>query len=397
MSEQYDVHGEQVEDEKRASVKRRGLIAGAAALVAAAIAKQAASPVEAQGEPLVVGNNANAPGYQSASSMTWVVSTVAGNPGLRFSNNFPNGTAFDTVSDGIQGYAANPDMTKSNAGVFGRVNDLDGVGIFGEGPNGTGVFGDSASGSGVAGNSSSGAGVYGQSFSGTGVVGLQLATSGGGQGLYGSTNSPGGYGLLAAQNAAGGTAVTGIIDNTKQGSVAFAGVASKGNYAGFFTGDVAITGALTVSGGKSALVNHPLTGDNRLLYCVESPDSWFEDFGEGNLVNGKADVALDPHFTALIHTDSYHVFLTDHDGQDHPTVTKRGPTGFTVEAEHQLAVLKGKSSSQLNGTFSWRVVGKRSDINLERFAKYELPKVKLPTLADLPKPPKVPASRKQRP
>ncbi len=392
-------HVEEKQGNDGYALKRRSLVTAAAALVGAVIAKQAAQTVEAQGEQLVVGNNVNAPGYQSATAITWIQSTVASNPGFRIDNNYASGQLHDAKGDAIQGFAASPDPMVSNAAVFGRVNDLNGVGTWGEAPSGTGVFGDSSSGSGVAGNSSTGAGVYGQTVGvNSGVAGYHNATSGGGQGVYGVSNSQAGYGVLGANNAKGGAGITGIINNNTTGSVAFAGVASKGNFAAYFTGDVAITGTLTVgAGGKSAVVKHPLTGDDRLLYCVEAPDSWFEDFGEGDLVNGKADVALDPHFTALIHTDSYHVFLTGHGGHHHPTVTKRGATSFTVEADQQLAALKGKTTSDLNGTFSWRVVGKRSDITLERFAKYTLPKIKLPTIDDLPKPPQVPTPRKQRP
>ncbi|MEU1896235.1 hypothetical protein [Streptomyces pristinaespiralis] len=48
----------------------------------------------------------------------------------------------------------------------------------------------------------------------------------------------------------------------------------------------------------------------RLLYTVESPQSWFEDLGSGRLDNGVAGVALDETFQALTGNDEYHVFLT---------------------------------------------------------------------------------------
>ena len=46
-----------------------------------------------------------------------------------------------------------------------------------------------------------------------------------------------------------------------------------------------------------AAVSHP-DGSHRLLYSLESPESWFEDFGEARLVDGKAEVRLDPDFAA---------------------------------------------------------------------------------------------------
>lgn len=46
------------------------------------------------------------------------------------------------------------------------------------------------------------------------------------------------------------------------------------------------------------------------MYCVESPESWFEDFGIGEMVNGSAKIQLDSDFIMLIENNSYHVFLT---------------------------------------------------------------------------------------
>ncbi len=151
MSEQYDVQEKQTVDEKRPSVKRRGLIAGAAALVVGLLATKTTENVAAQGEPLIVGNTGAPQGLQAASATTEIAGTIVGNPILQILNGF-NGAA-DLKQDGIQGYT----IGAGNAGVFGRNNDLNGVGTWGEGPNGIGIFGDSGSGSGVAGNSSSAA------------------------------------------------------------------------------------------------------------------------------------------------------------------------------------------------------------------------------------------------
>ena len=43
--------------------------------------------------------------------------------------------------------------------------------------------------------------------------------------------------------------------------------------AGYFAGDVTITGNLTLNGMKSAAVPFP-DGSRRLLYCMESPELW---------------------------------------------------------------------------------------------------------------------------
>jgi len=72
--------------------------------------------------------------------------------------------AVDSTADGIQGYATGA----NNAGLFGRNNATDGIGVSGAAPNGTGIFGESLNGFGVGGRSSSGIGVQGTSTSGYG-------------------------------------------------------------------------------------------------------------------------------------------------------------------------------------------------------------------------------------
>ncbi len=50
-------------------------------------------------------------------------------------------------------------------------------------------------------------------------------------------------------------------------------------YAARFDGPVLVNGTFTAIGGsKSPAVPHP-DGSHRRLYCVESPESWFEGFG----------------------------------------------------------------------------------------------------------------------
>lgn len=381
MSEQYGKQGGHGVDSKQTSLKRRGLVAGAAALVAAALASKAnVEDVAAQGEALVVGNGANAPGYQIATSTTWLASTaLASTPTFRATNNFG---LPDAHGDGIQGFTTGA----SNTGLFGRNNDLNGVGAWGEAPNGTGTFGDSNSGSGVAGSSQSGAGVYAQSASGAGVFGLSTSSNGvygqssSGPGVYGLSN--GNYGVVGVTTAAGFGACTGIT--TTAGAAAFVGGAPAGSYAAYFSGLTVVQGNFAVTGSKNAAVKDK-NGDHRLVHCVEAPEAWFEDFGTGQLVNGKAQVKLDPDFMSLVHTDTYHVFLTEYDTNNGLAVSNRSAASFDVKANNAGG----------NGTFSWRIVAKRGDIKSERLAKANLPNIKVPNIHDLatPKKPNSPKGR----
>jgi hypothetical protein len=99
------------------------------------------------------------------------------------------------------------------------------------------------------------------------------------------------------------------------------------------------------------------------LYCVESPESWFEDFGGGELTCGRADVTIDPDFAAVADVSDYHVFITPYDTYTDLCVADRTSRGFRVLA-------KDAASS---GRFSWRVVARRKDISGERFAEVTIP------------------------
>ena len=84
-----------------------------------------------------------------------------------------------------------------------------------------------------------------------------------------------------------------------------------------------------------------------------SPESWFEDFGEGKLVKGKAEVKIDPDFAKTVDLKTrYHVFVTPHSTKISAlAVVARLPGRFRVE-----------HPGGASGTFSYRVVDKRADM-----------------------------------
>ena len=209
-------------------------------------------------------------------------------------------------------------------GVFGVGGAADGPGVVGQGGSAVadGVQGFSASGSAIRGESNNGVGVLAFSGSRTGLV------------AEGDTSVPGTIGLFAAGNA----------------------------FAAQFDGNVFVSGNFTVSGTKSAVVPFP-DGSHRQLYCLESPQSWFEDFGFGQLAKGQAQIVLDPDFATTVDTDSYHVFITEYEDNNALYVAERTSTGFKVRAK----------ASTANGTFSYRVVAKRKDIAPARLEKVTLP------------------------
>jgi hypothetical protein len=129
--------------------------------------------------------------------------------------------------------------------------------------------------------------------------------------------------------------------------------------AGLFSGPVWVTGDFLVWGRKGAAVPHP-DGTPRTLYCLESPESWFEDFGEADLVNGRVRVQLDAEFAATVDTDRYHVFLSPYGDSRGLYVHSRNAGGFEVR-EH------GQGASTLK--LSYRVVARRKDVQAPRLEK----------------------------
>jgi hypothetical protein len=217
-----------------------------------------------------------------------------------------------------------------NVGVFGLTLTSDSAGIFGT------ATGDSAGVWGQVGGGSTWPGVEGFSASGNGVRGVSVAPAGGG------SNGVVGFSM-------NGTGVFGIADSP-----------SNSAWGGAFIGGLMVWG-----GSKSAAVPHP-DGSHRALYCLESPESWFEDFGRAKLVRGRAKVKLDRNFAAVVRTNDYHVFLSPENETNGLYVSSRNRAGFEVR-EHKV----GTSSAR----FSYRIVARRKDINPARFAKVVLPQI----------------------
>jgi hypothetical protein len=333
---------------------RRDLLRYGAVAVGAAAAAMAGSPAEAADGGAVIISGSNVGTGSTSVTTTGLYGLLGG------------GTNFGVVGQ-------SPGM-----GVYGNTYSTAGMGA-------GGVYGNASSGTGQAPGvygiaySPNAPGVYGRNEFGGNAVRAEVPAAattsaialyalnyskytGGGPGaggfaIYGLSAK--GHGLVGATAAAGAAAVVGATN----------GVA--GAYAAAFYGPVIVGGNFTVVGGaKSAVVPHP-DGSHRRLYCVESPESWFEDFGRGTLACGEAMVRLDPDFAAVVDTADYHVFLTAYDFNSDLAVFDRSPDGFRV-----------RTSEAAEGAFSWRIVAKRKDISAPRFETVEIPKE--PTLPAVP-------------
>ena len=356
-------------------VKRRGLFAAAWAAVAAAMLRQTTQPVQAGTDGDVVLG-----AYNATANETLIVNTAMNGTGLSAACTQGNdgvGLFAEGSSYAVLGLSLST-SSSLGAGLFGAAWNSAPYGVWGSDQTGmanVGVFGQSPNGTGVRGTSGSGVGVHGVVFSAssantTAIIAQNSSTYAG--------PAPGAGGFAIYGVSAKGHSVVGAATTAGAGAVVGATNGVAGAYAGVFFGPVVVGGSFTVFGPKSAAVPHP-DGTHRRLYCMESPESWFEDFGKGQLACGQADVTLDPDFAAVVNLDDYHVFLTGYGDRD-LTVTEQTPTGFRVET---------KDAASTN-RFSWRVVAKRRGIAAPRFETVEVPPE--PVLPNIPEPPAAPES-----
>lgn len=171
-----------------------------------------------------------------------------------------------------------------------------------------------------------GTGVQGTGFQGVKLMDVNTAFGTGNQdlGVYGSANtagvegaSVGGIGVIGYNKNASFAATTGVgnmygvygnaqnmpgvaAPSTRYGVYGFA-TGAAANYAGYFSGNVQVTGSLAKASG-SFKIDHPLDPANKYLYhsFVESPDMM--NIYNGNIVtdaSGSAIVTLPDYFEAL--------------------------------------------------------------------------------------------------
>jgi hypothetical protein len=145
------------------------------------------------------------------------------------------------------------------------------------------------------------------------------------------------------------------------------GSAPSGSFGMYSEGNFAVGGGGTcticTAGGtllKSASV--PTTKGNQLVYCKESPEMWFEDFGSGQLQNGTAHIAMDPLFLETVFIDNGHKM--------HVVLQEQAESKglyYTVDADHKGFTVKEKKGGNANITFSYSIMAKRRFYQDQRF------------------------------
>jgi hypothetical protein len=308
----------------------------------------------------------------------WGINTASQGIGVRgYGPNSGWGVAgySDTTSIagiGVMGRARNIAIygkSEYNSGVYGHALDDDGVYGYGQGLtlfHYAGVYGQAGSDStyGVKGTATMHPGVFGQNSSTRygAVEGRNLSTSFGSAavagfgdtvntaafGVYGLARYYGVYGRSKYYNGVRGEAsddngVSGYYNGT---NTSYAGVwGGCGSY-GY---GVYYSGGLSGSGTKNCVMR--TSKGPAALYCQESPENWFEDFGSGTLVNGRTHVELDALFLETVTVDAQHpikVFVQQTSGEPVNFVVQKGGTGFDVVGPSGSAV-----------SFDYRVVAKR--------------------------------------
>ncbi len=176
-----------------------------------------------------------------------------------------------------------------------------------------------------------------------------------------------GNGTVSGTIPAGGAG--GFFAGTMNGIYATSNNTSGDRYGGYFGwrdgagtarnvqvgGFVGGTEYKIVGNGAVSTLVKDINNKNRIMYCPEAPEVFFQDFGRGKLENGKAHVNLDKVFSGNILVDEkhpLHVFIQLYGDCKGVYVSNSNQTGFDVsELQNGLS----------NVEFGWFVTGTRED------------------------------------
>jgi hypothetical protein len=338
-------------------------------------------------------------GVQGLGSLYGVQGTSTSGNGVRGKSGSGVGVLAESVSS--DGVYSSSSSGRGVVGVSGSVAGVAGLcgssyGVFGESSTAAGVYGTSTSSHGVRGvvASASGSGVFGENTNSAGVgvaaagfIGLNATTNtAGGAAVQGTAFAPatvaanfvglvnvgrdvgsvvspigspaihgwantgdGVQGRTVNTNAAG---VAGHFQGTGAGNGVFGGAPTgAGQYAGFFAGNVHVTGTLSKANGTFK-IDHPQDPANRYLVhsFVESPE--MKNVYDGVATcdeNGEAVVQMPTYFEALNCTFRYQL-------------TPLGASAPNLYIADRIADGRFRIAGGLAGLdVSWMVTGVRQD------------------------------------
>lgn len=245
------------------------------------------------------------------------------------------------------------------------------------------------------------------SFQSLGMLGT------GSTGATGQTSVVGGIGVFGTNTDLTSTlniGVQGVVGDLSSVFADFKGVVGLSNniannwgYGGYFIGEYAgvygynptttvgygvyYSGNLGGSGTKSCIMK--TSQGPRALYCVESPENYFEDYGTSKLINGRARIEIDPLFLETItinNENPYKVFIQMTDEIPNNVHIVKHDTYFEVIENNN-----GTSTAE----FDWRLVAKRK--GFEKLRLKEAPEAYTdPALYPNPDDPSIPAQWREK-
>jgi hypothetical protein len=344
------------------------------------------------------GGNSAIDGYTSGSgdaiwaynngtgSGLWGRANDAGAFGLWASNSNASGTGLIAAGNGVAGsFLTNGSGIAGSGGdgVYGKGRDWDGTGIIGVGNDGDSIF---TLVGGTGGAFTGASGIYAKvddNSTGTGVIGVgynvstaATTTTGSGgaftgyQGVYGKAIANNGTGVIGVGSNATGyythaNGSGGAFTGTYCGVYSYADRTWGDRYGGYFgTGG----GLYAYVGGRYGGTNRKIVGSGTVntivkntngelitLTCPEAPEALFQDYGIGQLVNGKAHITIDPDLAININVSPEHplkVFITLEGDCNGVYVTNKSANGFDV-----IELQDGNSTVP----FSWQIVATRAN------------------------------------
>jgi hypothetical protein len=238
-------------------------------------------------------------------------------------------------------------------GIGGQTNQSGSVAIRGEQLN---AAGDAISGINyAAAGAGVGCGIYAVTAQSAGMAVDAYNTNTSGTGIYGAGQNVAGSYLIAGSGGAFNGTTTGVhARSTTSG----AGQALYSDQFGSITRVNYWSGAVQykiLGTGTVSTTAENTNGERVVLHCTEAPEIYFEDYGQGQLVNGRAHINIDPTIAKNITVNEKHplrVFIQLEDECNGVFVTNKTGNSFDVVE---------LSSGQSNAKFQYRIVGNRAD------------------------------------
>ena len=287
-----------------------------------------------------------------------------------------DGVEGHTASNGYYGVKGMNDNAASGTGIFGSGNSF---GVYGFTPSiNSGTFGVYGAWSSqvygwLGGKTSVGyyTGVYGTANGSDDFASLAWNTNSTGTAVIGGGNNTSTVTYLASGS---GGAFTGYQNSNTYDAIGVSGYGENANAygaaGGYFDCSAAGTTNYAYVGARFSGTNYKINGIGTVstivkdikgnlinLHCPETPEVYFQDFGSGQIIDGKAHITLDPTFAknvAVNEKHPMHVFVQLYDNENCKgvIVKNRTPQGFDV-----IELDGGKS----NTAFSWTVTCNRAD------------------------------------